>query len=308
MASLSTLKFLTANCRSVIILSHKGRPNGFKKSLSLRKYTKELSKLLKKLVVFFPYFRFEEIKNLIQSSPKKSVFLLENLRFLKEEADNNLVLAEHLASMGDFYVNDAFAVSHRANASVVAIAKYLPSYAGFGLEAEVKNLSQVMKNPEEPLVIILGGLKIEDKLGVVKNLQQKASAFLIGGALNKKILGFKMPKLIMAVDFKYEKGIIRDIGPQSIKLFQKYIQGAKTIFWNGPLGNINKKQFQNGTKAIIKSVIANKKAFKVTGGGETVMYLKKLKLDKKFNFISTGGGAMLDFLTGKELPGIKALK
>jgi len=307
--SLPTIKYLTKHCRAVVILSHKGRPKGIEKALSLKPKARELSKLLRKLVVFIPHFRFLEIKNLIHSSPKGSIFLLENLRFLKEEAENNSVFAEHLASLGDLYVNDAFAVSHRANASVTAITQYIKSYAGFGLESEITNLSRVMRNPKKPLVGIIGGLKIEDKLAVVKNLQSQAEAFLIGGALTPQIIKkHKLAKLIMPIDEKKEKGIMRDIGPKSIKMFSKEIKKARTIIWNGPLGNINKTQFSKGTAAIAKSVAANKKAFKVVGGGETITFLKKLKLDKKIDFISTGGGALLDFLAGKTLPGIKALE
>lgn len=308
LASLPTLNFLAAHCRATVILSHKGRPKGFEKQLSLKKYAGELKKLLNKSVVFIPHFHFEKIKNSVQSSPRGSLFLLENLRFLKGEGDNNPALAEQLASLGDFYVNEAFAVSHRANASVVAITKFIKSYAGFGLEAEIKNLSRIIKNPQKPLAVILGGLKIEDKLGVYKNLKNKASAFLIGGALDKQFLNKKFPKVLWPVDFLYEKGVIRDIGPKSIKKFQGEIKKARTIIWNGPLGNINKKKFEKGTRKIAKSVAANKKAFKLVGGGETVMYLKKLKLDKKFDFVSTGGGAMLDFLAGKKLPGLEVLK
>ncbi len=307
--SLPTIKFLTKYCRALVILSHKGRPEGVEKRLSLRSQAGNLSKLLKRLVVFVPHFRFEEIKQLVHSSPPGSIFLLENLRFLKEEEENNPVLAEHLASMGDLYVNDAFAVSHRANASVTAITKFIKSYAGFELESEIKNLSRIMKNPKKPLVVILGGLKIEDKLAVVKNLQCQASAFLIGGALTPRIIKkHKLINLVMPIDEKKEKGVMRDIGPKTIKIFAQKIKMAKTIFWNGPLGNINKKRFSGGTAAVARSVAANRKAFKVVGGGETVAFLKKIKLDKKINFVSTGGGALLDFLAGKKLPGIKALE
>ncbi len=308
-ASLPTIEFLIKYCRSLVILSHKGRPEGFEKRLSLRSRAGNLGKLLKKLVVFVPHFRFEEIKRLVHSSPQGSIFLLENLRFLKEEEKNDTALAKRLASIGDLYINDAFAVSHRANASVAAITKFIKSYAGFELESEIKSLTRIMKSPRKPLVIILGGLKIEDKLSVVKNLQRQTSAFLIGGALNPKILGSRLSKkMAMPVDDLKEKGVMRDIGPKTIKLFAQRIEGAKTIFWNGPLGNVNKKRFSGGTAAIAKSVAANKKAFKVVGGGETVAVLRKLKLDKKIDFISTGGGALLDFLAGKKLPGIKALE
>ncbi|MDO8429841.1 MAG: phosphoglycerate kinase [bacterium] len=314
-ASLPTLKFLIKNCRAVVILSHKGRPRGFEEKLSLRNSAKDLKKALKKQVIFVPHFRFQEIKNLIDSVPKGSIFLLENLRFLEGEEQNNSVLAEHLASLGNFYVNDAFAVSHRANASVAAITEFLPSYAGLELETELKNLSQAIKNPGKPFVIILGGLKIKDKLEVYHNLKNKVDKFLIGGALTTEMLNMKFwdPKLktknlIMPLDFKLDKAVIHDIGPESVKLFKEKIKMAKTIIWNGPLGDIRQKKFSNGTKEIAKAMSANTTAFKIIGGGETVMFFKKMKLDKKINFVSTGGGAMLDFLAGKKLPGIEALK
>jgi len=307
-ASLPTIQLLIKNCRAVVILSHKGRPNGFQKSLSLRPFVKILTNLLKKPIIFVPHFHFKIIKDLISASPHGSLFLLENLRFLKEETENNTAFAEHLAMLGDIYVNDAFAVSHRANTSVTAIAKFLPSYAGLELEMEIKNLSQAIKNPKKPLVVILGGLKIEDKLRVVKNLEKKASAFLIGGALNKKLLKLKLPKVIWPIDYKMGNGAIKDIGDKSIALFRVEIKKAGTIIWNGPVGDIGRKKFETGTKEIAKAVSQNKRAFKIVGGGETVMFLKKMKLDRKINFTSTGGGAMLEFLAGKKLPGIEALK
>lgn len=308
-ASLPTIQFLLKRCRAVVILSHKGRPNGFDKKLSLRPVAKELEKGLGKSAVFIPHFRFQEIASLANSAPPGSLFLLENLRFLDGEAENNKILAEHLAMLGDFYVNDAFAVSHRANASVAAITKFLPSYAGLELEAEIKNLSRVMTNPKKPLVVILGGLKIEDKLAIVRHLKNKAETFLIGGALTDKILSkLKFQKILLPRDFRRDAGVIRDLGPRSLSDFVKSIKKAKTIIWNGPIGDIGQKRFQNGTRVIARAVAKNQQAFKVGGGGETVMFLKKMKLDKKINFISTGGGAMLDFLAGKKLPGIEALK
>ena len=303
-----TIQFLQKNCRAVVILSHKGRPKGFEMGLSLKSTTKMLSRESKRKVAFLPHFHFDEIKELVQASPHGSIFLLENLRFLEGEAENNEILAECLASLGDFYVNDAFAVSHRANASIVAITRFLKSYAGFEFEAEIKNLSRVMRSPEKPLVVVLGGAKIEDKLQVFENLKDKASAFLIGGALTPEIMKkLRSPKMILPVDFKKEGDGIRDIGLKSIKLFGEEIKKARTIIWNGPLGNIDDKRFREGTKAIAKSIAENKKAYQVIGGGETVMFLKKLKLDKKIDFISTGGGAMLEFLAGEKLPGIEAL-
>jgi len=310
-ASVPTLTLLTAHCKAVVIVSHKGRPVGYDKAFSLQPITRVLSKNIGHQVTFIPHFHFKEAQELIQSSPQGSVFLMENLRFLDGEAQNSDILAEHLASLGDFYVNDAFAVSHRSNASVAAITKFLDSYAGLELEAELENLTKVMKKSKKPLIVILGGLKIEDKLGVVENLQDRASVFLVGGALTPALL-LKLEmnsKIKPAIDFKKNlSGAIRDIGPETVKLFKQDIARARTIIWNGPMGDIKDKKFEAGTEALGRAIAANKTAFKVIGGGETVMYMKHLKLDKKIDFVSTGGGAMLDFLAGKKLPGIEALE
>ncbi|MDE2001692.1 MAG: phosphoglycerate kinase [Patescibacteria group bacterium] len=308
-ASLQTIRFLLGKSRSVVILTHKGRPDGFEQRLSLRPVAKTLARKLKKKVVFIPHFRFRDIADLVRSAPKGSVFLLENLRFLDGEEANSPVLAEHLASVGDFYVNDAFAVSHRANASVDALPRRMPRYAGLELEAEMKNLTRAMHSPRKPLMVILGGLKIEDKLTVYQNLKRKASLFLLGGALTDDVMRtLAKPKLMLPVDFRRdETGAVRDIGPKTEKVFCAELRRAKTILWNGPLGNIDDIRFRRGTKAIA-SCVAKSKGFTIAGGGETVMFLKKLKLDKKISFISTGGGAMLDFLAGKKMPGIEALK
>ncbi len=306
-ASLRTIRFLTARCRSVVILSHKGRPKGFDASLSLKPISGILSRKIQKKVVFIPHFRFQEIGELVRSSPEGSVFLIENLRFLDGESVNNPVLAEHLSGLGDIYINDAFAVSHRANASVAAITSHLPSYAGLELEEEIIQLTQVIKNPKKPLVVILGGLKIEDKLRIFDNLKSRTSAFLIGGALTDDVIGeFNNRKLIPPVDLKKDGNAIRDIGPGTVKKFCGIIKGAKTVIWNGPLGDIGDRRFRGGTEAIARCITRKKNA--IVGGGETVMFLKKMKLDKKVRFISTGGGAMLDFLAGEKLPGIESLK
>src|SRR3989344_7688987 len=211
-ASVPTVHFLMKKCRAVVILSHWGRPAGFEAPLSLRKKALSLGKLIKKTVIFVPHFRFKDIRGLIDASPAGSVFLLENLRFLKGESENSAGLAKQLATLGDFYVNDAFAVSHRTAASVVSLPKLLPRYAGFELEAELKSLNRVMKNPRRPLVLILGGLKIEDKLDLARNLEKRASAFLIGGALTLGVLKRNIRKAIWPIDFRRENGVIKDIG------------------------------------------------------------------------------------------------
>jgi 3-phosphoglycerate kinase len=331
-ATIPTIKFLLRQCEKIVILSHRGRPQKSEKELSLRKDAINLQKLLKRKVIFIPHFRFAEIKNNISRSPKGSVFLMENLRFIKGEEKNDKKLGKILASLGDFYINDAFAVSHRDDASVVSITKFLPSFAGLELENELKHLSIVLKKPKKPIVIILGGGKAHDKLGVIKHFKNKAKYFLLGGAAANTILYLKgidvknslidkdkkdlaklknvlhYKNLILPIDWLSEQNKILDNGEKTNKLYASKIRQAKTIIWSGPMGVIEKKSFEKGTLAIAKAIIANKKAFSIAGGGETVMFLKKHQLDKKISFISTGGGAMMEFLAGEKLPGIEALK
>ena len=329
-SALPTVRFLLKYAEKIVIVSHKGRPIGFEKKFSLKASAKFLEKLLKRKIIFFPHFRFEEMKIEIAASPRGSIFVLENLRFLKGEEKNDLKFAKKLASLADYCVNEAFAVSHRANASVSAITRFLKSYAGLELENELKNLSKVMKNPKKPLVIILGGAKAEDKLSIVKFLKNKADWFLLGGApantiflakgmdikdsvalrghMEKVRPFLKYPNIVLPVDFVFSGRKILDASPKTIQLFKEKISEARTIIWNGPFGVIEKSRFQKGTLEIAKAIAKNRRAFTLTGGGETVMFLKKYGLDKKFSFVSTGGGAMLDFLAGKKLPGIEALK
>ena len=260
-----------------------------------------------------------------------SIFLLENLRFLPGEEKNDEKFAKQLASLGDLYINDAFAVSHRANASVEAITKFLPSYAGLLMEKEIENLNKAIKKPKKPFVIILGGAKISDKLGIIKNFKQKADKFLIGGGIAntflvaeglpignsifeekmvpeaKKLL--KLPKIILPVDYAIENKKILDIGPQTVENYASIIKKAKTIIWNGPMGYFENPKFAKASKAIAEAVIKSK-AFVVIGGGETtaIIHNSKFIIHNSKLFISTGGGAMLEYLAGKKLPGIEALK
>lgn len=328
-ASLPTLEFLLGKADKVVILSHKGRPQGIDPKLSLQKPGEDLKALLGKEVKFISEFDFTKMRGEITMAPSGSVFLLENLRFLPGEERNDSVLAQELASLGSFYVNDAFAVSHRANSSVEAITKYLPSYAGLGLEKEIENLSKVMKSPEKPFVLILGGAKAEDKLEVVKTLQAQADSVLLGGAAANTLMELKgteingslaaehpeqfkdflnFQNIFLPQDWVTKEGKILDIGPQSIEIFSEKIKNAKTVVWNGPMGMIEEAEYREGTKKLAEAVAENKSLFSIVGGGETIMFLKKMGLDKNISFISTGGGAMLEFLVGKELPGIKALE
>ncbi len=329
-ASIPTLELLLKHSKALVILSHKGRPLGFQKQYTLRNDAQKLSQLLNKNVNFIDNFNFDEIRHKIADSIPKSIFVLENLRFVSMEKGNDDSFAKNLASLGDYFVNEAFAVSHRAEASVVGITKFLPSYAGLGLEKEIKNLSRVMTKPKSPLIMIFGGAKSADKLAVIKYFRKKAKYFLIGGALantllylkgtdigtslfepdvNKMIKNLSNDKaIILPTDFRKQGSKILDIGPKSTSLFAKKIKEAKTIVWNGPLGLIEREAFRAGTIGIMKAIAMNKNAFSVVGGGETVMILKEKGFYDKISFVSTGGGAMLDFLAGKKLPGIEALK
>ncbi len=330
--SIETIKFLIKNADKIIIISHKGRPENFDEKLSLKKQVKYLESKLKQKINFINHFNFKKIKEEINAAPPKSIFLLENIRFLKEESENSNKLAKQLASLGNYFVNDAFAVNHRNGSSITGIPKFLPSFVGLELEKEILFLDKAIKNPIKPLVLILGGTKAKDKLGVIKNFINKAKFILIGGAsantflylkginiydskyendikLFKEIKKFiNSKKIILPEDFQIYKNQILDIGPQTIENFKNKIKLAKTIIWNGPLGKIEQKPFHLGTLKIAKAIVKNKKAFKLIGGGETVMFLKKYNLDKKIDFISTGGGAMLEYLAGKKLPGIEILK
>lgn len=304
-AILPTLKFLIKNKAKIIILSHRGRRP---KLLSLKPFAKIISRLLKKPVRF-----------------------LENLRFSAGEEKNDKKFAKRLAALGDIYINDAFAVSHRQNASVVAITKFLPSYAGLLLEKEIKNLGSAMKNFRKPLIVVLGGVKVSDKIGLIKYFFKKADYFLIGGAMaNTFFAAFDLPigdsvfekkmifsakkllkssKIILPVDAKIENRKILDIGPETIKKYGEIIKKAKTIIWNGPIGYFENSKFARGTEEIVKIILKNKKAKIVIGGGETTSLLKLKNLKLKNNtFVSTGGGAMLEYLAGKKLPGLEALK
>lgn len=228
--------------------------------------------------------------------------LLENLRFNKGEKENDDNFAKELAQLGDIYINDAFGVCHRKHASVVGVPKYLPSGAGFLLEKEIEVLSKVLKKPERPLVAIIGGNKIESKAKVIEQFLEKADYVLIGGRIAEQIKD-KSNKLYIPVDSK--NGF--DIGPKTIKIFSEIIKKARTILWAGPLGKFEDSVYEQGTKKVAKLIVKNNQAFKIAGGGDTIFALTKFGLRDKFDHISTGGGAMLQFLSGEELPGLKAL-
>jgi phosphoglycerate kinase len=334
--SLPTLEWLRdAGCR-IVVISHRGRPDARQQrakravaDTSLRPFVTLLSRRLKTKVFFDDLRTMRATRSLIPTLPPGGVVVMENIRLWPEEEKNDPVFAKRLASLGDVYVNDAFAVSHRAHASVDAITRFLPSFAGLELEKELRVLDAVMKKPRRPLVLILGGAKISDKIGVLKNFWKRVDAVIVGGGVANTFLAaqgmpmghsvfephanrliapyLKAKKIYLPDDVVIGKGAILDIGARAARQCARIIKKAGTIVWNGPMGYIEEKPYDKGTLAVARACGASA-AFSVVGGGETTSFLIAHRLDKKMSFLSTGGGAMLDYLAGEKLPGIQALK
>ncbi|MFA5029420.1 MAG: phosphoglycerate kinase [Patescibacteria group bacterium] len=346
--TLPTIKFLTSRGARVIIMAHLGRPHGkIVENLRLKPVAEKLSELLKKKVLYSKTVLGAETKQLIKQMKAGDVLMLENLRFDIREERGDKNFARQLAELGDIYINEAFADNHRHHASTAIIQDYLPAYAGLLLEQEILNLTKVLKKPKQPLVVIIGGTKMETKIRVIKNFSKVAKKILLGGALANTVLHvmgvsvgrspveksmfsevkkFKLTANqivvpldgVMAAKIDSQKGrmdaladvrdneLILDVGPDTIKLYEKIIKSAKMVMWNGPMGLIENPVFAKGTQALIK-ILANSCAETIVGGGETVQMIRQMKLENKFNFVSTGGGAMLEFLEGKKLPGLKKL-
>lgn len=352
-AAIPTIKYLLDNNAKIILCSHLGRPKGeFNLKYSLRPVAEELSKLLNKEVKLAKDVIGEDAVNLSSNIKEGEIVLLENVRFHKEEEENNPEFAKKLASFADIYVNDAFGTAHRAHASTAGVADYLPAVSGFLIEKELEFLCSSLENPERPFVAILGGAKVSDKIGVIENLLDKVDTLLIGGGmaytfykaqghnigtsiceedkleLANEILEKakqKEVKLLLPIDnhisseysneaedrFVEEQEIPEgfmglDIGPKTINLFCEIIKDAKTVLWNGPLGVTEFTKFEEGTKKIAKA-LAESKAVTIIGGGDSAAAIEKMGLADKMTHISTGGGASLEFLEGKILPGIACL-
>jgi len=348
-----TLTYLRDNGAKTIVISHLGRPKGKDPSLSLRPVAKRLWELFGGSVKFVNDTIGKGVEKEISLMKEGEVVVLENLRFYKEEKENDDKFAQELAKLADIFVQDGFGVCHRVQASVVGIPKYLPSYPGLLLEDEIRILSDVLVNPDRPLVSIIGGVKILTKTRVIERLLDKSDYLLLGGKIANSILVAKgicikdllssddedlrevaeginltSPKLHLPVDgvmalssfeeeysrigavgtVRREEGIY-DIGPETIEKYRAILSEAKTVIWSGPLGFFEKPPFDKGTMEIAKMIAQiNNNVFSVVGGGETVEAIQKLGLENQFDHISTGGGAMLDFLAGKDLAGIVALE
>jgi len=307
--TLPTIEYLIGKGAKVILMSHLGRPEGkVVESLKLTPIQNRLMEYLDVSVTKAPDCVGEEIEKLSREMQPGEILLLENLRFHKEEEENSDSFAKKLAKLGDIYINDAFSVCHRNHASIVGILKYLPAGAGFLLEKEVKVLSQIIKEPKRPLVVIIGGSKVEEKAKVAERFSEIANFLLLGSLIaeeieEKKIKIKNLEKIISPI--LNEKML--DLDERTIKIFKEKIFKARTIFWAGPLGKIEEKKYQKGTREIAKAIV-DSGAFSVIGGGDTVEFINKIGLIEKFNHVSIGGGAMLAFLAGEKLPGLEILK
>ena len=349
--SLATIKFLMEKHARVILVSHLGRPSGVDKKLSLKPIADELGKFLQKNVRLLDVLDLKKAKTQIDKLFPGAVVMLENIRFARGEEENSEKFARELAGLADVFVLDGFGVAHRRAASVSGVARYLPAYAGLLLTEEIEGLDRALKSPKKPFVAVLGGIKMETKIPVLKNLVKKANHILVGGGilntylwakgyqvgaslvdknLKKEVLrycskrkvilpldvivGGKDGKLAKAIEIKklnLRKDLsIFDIGPKTIKLFSHYIKKSRTLVWNGALGYFERHPYEYGTYSVARLVAARSrgKAFGITGGGETIEVLKKLRLLSDIDLASTGGGSMLEYLSGKKLPGIEILK
>lgn len=294
-SNLPTLKLLLDHQANLFLISKLGRPQGKDLSLSMRIVLDTVSKHLDEKIAF---------KEDLEQEQLSRVTLLENLRFWSEEEEGDVDFSRKLASFGDLYVNECFATSHRNDASFIGIPKFLPGFAGLNLEKEVKELTKVLESPARPLVAIIGGAKLETKLPAIYNLAKVADKILVGGKLMFEVERRTLPENVIVAHDDVET---KDIGEKTAKLFGEVIQQAAMIVWNGPMGVFEEDKYAFGTKGIAEAV-AGSNAYSVVGGGDTISALNKFSLLDKMSFVSTGGGAMLEFLAGKKLPGIEALK
>jgi phosphoglycerate kinase len=355
LATIPTIEYLLRHECKVILMSHLGKPQGkVKKELSLRIVAQRLAEILKKDVQFIENCFEPGLKEKIAAAPWSSLFLLENLRFYPEEEANDENFARYLASLGEVYVNDAFATAHRAHASTWGVAKYCKySVAGLLMEKEIGYLSYLLFQPKKPYVAIIGGAKIKDKLGVIKNLLPKVDFLLLGGGLvfnfykaqgfeigksiyepemveeARKLIDARSSKLILPQDILIADKLLAEecevrntlanqilpewygvsLGEKTTEEYSRIIESSQTIVWAGPVGIFEIKKFRAAQEKLASSVVraTEKGATSVIGGGDTVAAFSLLGLKEKVSFVSTGGTATLEFLEGKELPGVSAL-
>ena len=353
-AALPTIKYLLDKGASLVVMTHLGRPKGEKKAeFSLKPVRDEFEKLLGKKVSLASDVIGDDVKKEVESLKKGDVLLLENVRFYKGEEANDMDFAKTLASYGDLYVNDAFGTAHRAHASTEGVAHFLPSYAGFLIEKEVKFMSPLLEKPEHPFVALIGGSKVSSKISVLESLSKTCDTIVIGGGMAYtflKVQGHSVGMSLVEDDYiETAKSFLEstkkrgvkvilpldhlcasefnenadavyvdspdipsdlmglDIGKKTVAEIKGAIKSAKTVCWNGPMGVFEFEKFSHGTEEVAKA-LSESDAITVVGGGDSVAAVNKFHLSDKISHVSTGGGASLEFLEGKTLPGIKALE
>jgi len=351
-AALPTINYLTDNGAKVLLLSHLGKvkteEDKAKNDMSI--VAKRLAEVQSAPVTFVNATRGEELEAAVKAQEEGSIVLMQNTRYEKGESKNDPELGAYWASLGDLFVEDAFGSVHRAHASTVGIPSHLPSALGFLVEKEVNVLGKALNDPERPLVAILGGAKVSDKIAVIENLLKIADKVMIGGGMSytfsaaqggkigtslleadrmelaKKFMEEGGDKLILPVDtvaandFSNPTEIITvkageipdgfmglDIGPETVAKYQAELAGAKTVFWNGPMGVFEDERFAKGTIAVCETLANLEGATTIIGGGDSASAAKNLGFAEKFSHISTGGGASLEFMEGKDLPGISII-
>ena len=354
--ALPTIKYILEQGGKLVLFSHLGKvkEESDKEGLSLKPVAENLSKQLGKEVIFVPETRGEKLETAIENLNEGDVLLVENTRFEdldgKKESKNDPELGKYWASLGDVFVNDAFGTAHREHASNVGISTHLETAAGYLMEKEIKFIGGVVNDPQKPVVAILGGAKVSDKINVIKNLVNIADKILIGGGMAytfikaqgkeiglslleedkidfaKDLLENNGDQIVLPVDCKIAKEFSNDakitevsineipsdqeamdIGPKTVELFNKELQGAHTVVWNGPMGVFEFSNFAKGTIGVCESIAKLEDATTIIGGGDSAAAAISLGFEDDFTHISTGGGASLEYLEGKELPGIKAI-
>ena len=354
--ALPTIKYILEQGGKLVLFSHLGKvkEESDKKELTLKPVADSLTEKLGKEVVFIPETRGEKLESAIKNLNEGDVLLVENTRFEdldgKKESKNDPELGKYWASLGDVFVNDAFGTAHREHASNVGISTHLETAAGYLIEKEIKFIGGVVNDPHKPVVAILGGAKVSDKIGVIKNLVNIADKIIIGGGMAytflkaqgkeiglslleedkidfaKELLEKNGDQIVLPVDCKVAKEFSNDakitevsideipsdqeamdIGPKTIELFTKELQGAHTVVWNGPMGVFEFSNFAKGTIGVCKAIANLEDAITIIGGGDSAAAAISLGFEEDFTHISTGGGASLEYLEGKELPGIKAI-
>ncbi len=352
---LPIINFLLGKNSRIIVLSHVGRPKGKKNNdLSMRPICKNLEEKINRKIKLISEDIFKLKKEDLFKEKDGEIVFLENIRFYKEEEENDPLFAKQLASFADLFVNDAFSCSHRAHTSVSKITEFLPSFAGLQLEAELNALKKVTSEIKKPVTCIIGGSKISTKIGIIKNLIPKFNNIIIVGGMANNILNHKGNQIGKSIKEEnceaiieeiFEKSkqyscsitfpidvlvgknlnsiskvkelneideddLILDIGPKTINIIKKVIEKSETVLWNGPAGYFENPNFANGSYEIAKAIVKknkNKSIYSVIGGGDTIALVNEINAIKNFNFVSTAGGAFLEYLEGKDLPGIKAL-